>query len=186
MRELTSEHPLEHSPSPATEDGRGNPRDWETAVGKQGEILPKQRDRAGVVLYQLLQAQELPQPLGQLAQLVVLQQEAPQAGQLQQLLGKAPQLVVAGVEIWNTKGKEKHSGVFRDVRAHRIFVSHSLLVRTLPPLRKTWERLIIFIYLFKTTFNPTLNLQHPRVFLFGGITSPCAQIYKITPVNRRF
>lgn len=71
------------------------------------ETLPKHRNRSGAVLYQLLQAEELPQPLGQLAQLVVLHQEAPQTGQLQQLLGKAPQLVVAVVETWNTKGKEK-------------------------------------------------------------------------------
>lgn len=90
------------------------------------------------MLYQLLQAEELPQPLGQLAQLVVLHQEAPQTGQLQQLLGKAPQFVVAGVGTRNTKGKDKHSGVFRNVTAHRTFVSHSLLVRTLSPLRKIW------------------------------------------------
>lgn len=101
------------------------------------------------MLYQLLQGEELPQPLGQLAQLVVLHQEAPQAGQLQQLLREAPQFVVAGVETWNTKGKDKHSGVFRNVTAHRTSVSHSLLVRTLPPVRKTWLLgAINYLYLF--------------------------------------
>lgn len=85
----------------------GIPGIWKQQWENREKSFPNKETGAGVVLYQLLQAQELPQPLGQLAQLVVLQQEAPQAGQLQQLLGKAPQLVVAGVEIWNTKGKEK-------------------------------------------------------------------------------
>lgn len=192
MQCLTLEQSLEYSPSSATE-----PEGFLTSSGKTRINLSKQRKRFEVVLYQLLQAEELPQPLGQLAQLVVLHQEAPQTGQLQQLLGEAPQLVVAGVETRNTKGKDKHSGVFRNETAHRIFVSHRLLVRTLLPVRKTWLlETIIFIYLLKKTFNPALNLEHSRwtsgFFVYvlhtrsGSITSPCAEIYKITPVNRRF
>lgn len=52
----------------------------------------------------------------------------------------------------------------------------------------------MFVYLFNTTFNPHLNLQYSswilRSFMWFTHTvaayplSPCAQIYKITPVTR--
>lgn len=146
MQSLTLQQPLEYLPSAAAEC---------QGLEAAEKPFPNTGTGLGPCFTSSSKLRSCPSPSGSWLSSLCCTRRLLRRGSCSSSSGRLLSLLWLRWKHGTQRERKKHSGDFRNVTAHGIFVCHSLLVRTLPPLKNNWlslficsRRLLILLWIY--------------------------------------